>query len=203
MTETRKAGRPKRNEKPQDDCTTALNSMLEPFAWKVCVHGSNGIDALSDDERKQLMLVEQNVMLNRISREVNYQVPDAFWRIVLIPPDVVRHFEKINDARALAIFLGGSVRSLKIWRLASVMIFTDAQTQDLLQDSFAPLPAAAHTSSGAVYQSCDAGVQKVWFGKKAGREKTPDLQGHQLLQAVRALFRIPSPIDELEGTDKS
>jgi hypothetical protein len=178
--------------KKQDDFTTALNDLIQPFNWKTAVFGSHCVASLTDDERQLIVDLINDQSDKRRQSMAALPIPTAFWQIMLIPisAGTLQSFSKINDAKALACFLVPSTARLFFWRsLSKLGGFNDTTLRELMMESFMALPASLLTPSGAVYQECDGRTVQVWFGKKAGRPR-PDLVDDEVLKAIRVLFSI-------------
>lgn len=174
----------------QDHLTEAMNELIAPFEWKTAVFGSHCVGTLTQNERDAIAELVTELSDSRGNVRAPRPIPDAFWRIVLISPAVLKFFPTVTDAKAMACFLVPSTSRLFYWRSLALVGFADTALRELVAESLMALPGSLLTSGGAIYQECDGRSFKVWFGRKAGREKQPDMAGDHLLKAVRCLFQI-------------
>lgn len=168
-----------------------IEELVRPFGW------SAGCPALSDVETRSLHLFLQ-VMHELVSKKTSpvgeTQIPKVFWNCVQMPSRLLcaMGFQKLNDAKALAIALCPGCDVLAAWREAveagdaveyPSIVFGVLTSTDLTGRGVA-------TTAGDVYAegSSEIGELSFWFGRKAGR--APALSDQHTWIAIENLFNI-------------
>lgn len=168
----------------ENDLPEAVAELVKPFGWT----SAASVLLITPVERELLEHLLEILQSKKAALHSPVTIPDCFWRIVLIPSNVLPVFCSINDAKALACFLMPSTARFCFWHNLAGESFNDTALAELVFESLMSLPSAAPTCSGAVYQVRDETGHHIWFGRKAGQP--PALSDKDILIAIRRLFSI-------------